>query len=68
MKQASNNNYVMCYYRMGNGEWNWRSEHVAIPTVIDPVHSVNGRELNGQILAIYEAVQNMDTKADIPRS
>lgn len=29
-------------------------------------HSVNGRELDGQIFAIYEVVQNMNTKADIP--
>ena len=38
-----------------------------IPIVIDPLQSVNGRELDGQILAIYEVVQNMNTKADTPR-
>lgn len=35
--------------------------------VIGPLQSVNGREPDGQILAIYEVVQNMNTKADIPR-
>lgn len=38
-----------------------------IPIVIDPLQSVNGRELDGQILAIYEVVQNRNTKADTPR-
>ena len=38
-----------------------------VPIVIDPLQSVNGRELDGQILAIYEAVQNTNPKADTPR-
>lgn len=39
-----------------------------LPVVINPVNSVNGREPDRQILAIYDTVQNMDTQADIPRS
>lgn len=39
-----------------------------LPVATDLVNPVNGKEPNGPILATCEAVQNVDTEADIPRS